>query len=412
MTGRFASLSFVCQSLRPGLQSAGVSSLHAMISNNAVNWEYVVAFANAQLVITALWKALCDKKLQDVLPEDVSSYLSELHSLNHKRNAAMRLQMEEIIRNLNLEGLEPLLLKGAALMFMGAFDDPAERIMMDVDIMVRTEDAKKTMENLSVLGYRSMEQDHLAYRYCQHLAPMARDHDAASVEVHTELFHSIDDPIVLGPKEVWRESERVNINGLAFRVLSPTHFVVHNIVHSEAHHHCFALGKIPMRDLLDLAVFLRLRARDVDWREIDLSMGRHGLRRMARSHMHMGSRLFGVTVPAAMGPSAGSWLHYARCIILSSCRPVQAIEDWRTLLTGNVMRVCRLFSARTLQLRFGCSDGWMDLTRTRLRYLAYLAKKYMISSKRNVLIDLPAGRKGLIPSDTAVKEVKDENSRR
>jgi hypothetical protein len=412
MTRRFASLFFLWECLTPCLQSVRVSKLHAMISSNSVNWDYVISFANAQLVITALWKALCAKRLQEILPGEVRSYLMALHSRNHHRNSAIRRQTEEIIGNLNLMGVEPLVLKGAALMLTGVYQDPAERIMVDIDIMVRHESATKTKEILSALGYRSNEENVLAHeRFAHHLPPMVRETEPASVEIHTDLFHPLDDPPVLELEEIWEESERVSLNGMEFRVLSPTHFVVYNIVHSEVHHRGFALSRVPARDLLDFAFFLQRRSVDVDWYEIDPAMRRHGLRRIMGSYLFMGSRLFGVTIPAIKAPApVGRWLHYSYCIILACCPRIQAVDDWRTFLAWNAVRFYRLFSARRMRLRFGCSDGWMDLTKTRLQYLSHLAKKYIVGPERSHLIDLLAGREVVPASDTTPMEGKDEIS--
>jgi len=408
MTGRCASLLFLCECLNPSLDSVRVAALRAKISNNSVNWDRVILMANTQLVVTALWSALCSKNLQNLLPEEVGSYLSELHGLNYRRNEAIRKQTEEIIRNLNTVGLEPIVLKGAALMFKSAIEDPGVRFMLDIDIMVPVEQVNKTREIVSAIGYRSVERDDPAHEPTHHPATMVRDDEVAKVEIHIDLFHPFVDPPVLGKNEVWESSEQIRANGLTFRVLAPTHFVLHNVVHSESHHRGFALRKVPVRYLHDLTVFLPLYGAEVDWDAIDLVMGRYGLRRMMSSYLLMGSRLLGANVPTAMASSIGSWLHYAQCMIFASCPP--DMEVWRTHVTKQVLSLCILFSSSRMQARFGCSDEWKDLTKTRLLYLAHLVRKYLFGPQRSILPDLLPGKDVSNAFKSALKEVTDETS--
>ena len=357
--------------------------LRTAISNNNVNWERVVELANVELVTPALWSALVKGGLQEDLDDDVRSYLSELHSLNCQRNADIRRQVEEIVRSFNRVSVEPILLKGAAFLITGVIKDPAARMMIDIDVMIRIEDLEKVLETLSSLRYRDEVQKRSLFDLCQHLQPMFRNGEPAAIEVHTTLFHKLTDPEVVMDVEAWSDSVPVHMNGLSFRVLSPTHSIIYNVVHSEVHHENFVLGTISLRDLLDLAILSRFHSASIDWSSIEASMSKHDLRRVLRSYLHLGLKLFGSSVPPDFRPSAGSAFHYYWCLSVLSWPALQAL--------GLLKRVFGLFSAKRMQRRFACGNDIVDLTKTRLTYAVYLVKTYIWGPKRCFLMDLLSG---------------------
>jgi hypothetical protein len=366
-----------------------------MIREDSVRWERVVELANMALVTPTLWTAVVQLGVEDAVPEDVAWYLSELHSMNRTRNHAIKQQIVEIIVALNQIGVEPLLLKGAAFLITGMYDDPASRIMSDIDVMFRIGDVEKVLETLSTLRYRSQVLEASLFDFCQHVVPMFRSGEPAAIEIHTRLFHEWTDPEVVTNEDVWTDSVPVRVDGLSLRVLSPSHSAIYNVVHSEVHHENFELGRISLRDLLDLAIISRLHSASIDWRSIEARMKRHDLGRVLRSYLHIGMKLFGSPVPPDFRPTAGSAFHYYRCLLVLSI-PALSIP---------ALKVFRLFSANRMQKRFGCSSGVFQLARTRMGYAWYLVRKYAVGPKRGLLLTL-LQEKGIIRVRTKWKQEK------
>jgi Uncharacterised nucleotidyltransferase len=380
------SLLFLCRCLKPARHAKD-------IREDSVRWERVVQLANTAFVTPTLWTALVESGVQDAVPEDVAWYLSELHRMNQTRNDAIKQQIVEIIGTLNQVGVEPLLLKGAALLITGMLDDPASRIMIDIDVMIRIGEVEKVLETLSTLRYRSQVPDLSIFNSCQHLAPMFRSGEPAVIEIHTRLFHEWTDPEVVTNEDVWTDSVLLRINGLSLRVLSPSHSVIYNIVHSEVHHENFELGRISLRDLLDLAIISRFHSASIDWCSIEARMKRHNLGRVLRSYLHIGMKLFGSPVPHDFRPTAGSTFHYYRCLLVLSF----------PALSFPALKVFRLFSANRMQRRFGCSSGVFQLARTRMSYAWYLVRNYAFGPKRGLLLTR-LQEKGIIRVRTKSKQ--------
>lgn|GEM_PF-705308 len=398
MNEQLHSLLFLCRCVKPERHPKEILEIQNMIRKDSVRWERVVDLANMAFVTPALWTALIQIGVRADVPEDVAFYLSELHSMNQARNHAIKLQIVEIIGTLNNVGVEPLLLKGAALLLTGMLEDPASRIMIDIDLMIRIADVEKVLEALSTLRYRSRVSDAALFDSCQHLAPMFRSGEPAAIEIHTKLFHDWTDPEVLATEDVWIDSVPARINGLSLRVLSPSHSVIYNVVHSEVHHENFELGRIALKDLVDLAIISRFHSSSIDWRNIMACMNRHNLGRVLRSYLYIGMKLLGSPVTPDFRPTVGNLFHYYRCLL---------VVRW-PVLSFPALKVFRLFSANRMQRRFGCSTGVFQLARARMGYAWYLVGKYAFSPERGFLLNR-LQEKGMIRARTKPKQEKVKN---
>ena len=159
----------LCQFLALNQATETIERLRCEIRRDSVDWEAIVQIANQQLVSPALWISLMDKGLHEDLPDELRCYLSGLHNLNVQRNGLIKQQAEEIITSLNRVGIEPILLKGGALLLTNAFSDFGTRIMEDLDIMVLGTDVEQSWKTLSSLGYRNHESNEEVDERSHHL---------------------------------------------------------------------------------------------------------------------------------------------------------------------------------------------------------------------------------------------------
>jgi hypothetical protein len=348
---------------------------------DAVDWESIVQIANQQLVSPALWVSLMNKGLDEDLPDELKCYLSGLHNLNLQRNILIKQQAEEIIRSLNEIGIEPILLKGAALLCTNAFTDSGTRILADLDIMVLKADVEKSWQILSALGYRTHEPGAPVDTWAHHQPPMLRDGEPAAIELHTQLFSRYDGKMVLTAADCFEEAVTIKTKSLCFKILSPTHFIIHNIVHSEVHHRHFYLGIISLRRLLDFVAISNLQPNAIDWKSIEEKMTEYHIRHIYRSYLHMAVTLLNASVRCAFDPTIRSKIDLERRFLILGSDRLQALyRRW-----ADRVRLCQIvgqnLTAERLKIRFGCSDGIVDLNKTRLKYLFYLVRKYVLNKK-------------------------------
>src|SRR6185295_3091698 len=75
------------------------------------------------------------------VPSDVREYVDAMAALNDQRNEKMLASLARVARLLNAIDVEPVPLKGAALLDAGIYREPSLRILGDVAILIPTAQA-------------------------------------------------------------------------------------------------------------------------------------------------------------------------------------------------------------------------------------------------------------------------------
>ena len=358
MNKQLAALDFTTRALRDDLQT-NTDTLRAEIRAGQPPWEAVVSLANNHLLTPALWVALNDKGLADDLPEDLHHYLQELHQLSVERNRHLRLQLLEAVRQLNTAGIVPVLLKGAKHLVTTIYADPGVRIMSDIDLLVSRADITPAYSTLQQLGYRPIEDVHGDYHdEHHHCAPLFRHGDYASVEIHRNLAEEPYETI-LPTAMVLAELEPLEIEGTRMKVLSPTHRILHNIIHSQLVDHLHDNGIIPLRSLHEVVTEQSKYEADVDWLTIHKLMDRHRRTRALCAYLYMAHKLFAMPRPAETRPALASRLYYRRC---------RAQLTWRQAHEWG-LRLGR-YSPDMMNECYACGSGWLAVNRSRIRRFA------------------------------------------
>src|SRR5688572_32527646 len=79
------------------------------------DWRGILMMANRALVTAQLYEALARTGAVQNLPDDVHRFLLEVSQRNCERNRRLSRQLGEALQALNDAGIEPILLKGAAV---------------------------------------------------------------------------------------------------------------------------------------------------------------------------------------------------------------------------------------------------------------------------------------------------------
>jgi hypothetical protein len=149
----------------------------------------------------------------------------------------------EAVQRFDEAGIDSLLLKGVPLT-VAAYQDVGARPMGDVDLLVRPEQAVAAFRLLESVGYETMsirspdasrwerEGDDGWYRRLRHARAYGRG-PLDQIDLHWAL--SLDfvcaDPAVAGVDDFFEAARPVTIEGIEARTLSPTHHLLHAIVH-------------------------------------------------------------------------------------------------------------------------------------------------------------------------------------
>lgn len=229
------------------------SQLEKTLSNPSFNWEAIVKEGSKHYIIPALYCRLKTKKLLGLLPEDLISYLELITSENRKRNQIVLTQIHSISQLLNSNKIEHVYLKGAALLALDCFNDNAERMLGDIDILVAPEQINQAYRLLCDDGYYPSEQtlgnDFFEHKHLPRLKTAVCETRIAAVEVHRKLFVHYD-CAELTFQSIFKEKQQQT----ELYIPSQKHILMHNILNYQINDHGALYNSISFRSAYDTVI--------------------------------------------------------------------------------------------------------------------------------------------------------------
>ena len=229
------------------------TSLEATLSTTDVDWDAVVVHGSRHLVIPTLYCRLKQRQILHLLPEDLDLYLHDITSQNRKRNKDILKEVTMLSTLFNKHHIEHVFLKGAALLASGYYEDVAERMIGDIDILVATNQLDKAFELLQQHSFKplpSMFAD--KYFYHRHLPRLITNKYIAAVELHRELFNTntkkeLSNKLLLKNKIIQND----------VFVPSAQHLIVHNILNHEINDEGYRYQRINFRSVYDTLILCK-----------------------------------------------------------------------------------------------------------------------------------------------------------
>ncbi len=343
-------LIFLCQCLGSSNEpEQDRKRLFDKIDSGKVSWESVIRVSseNSFFMSIALFRALEDKKLLDLLPEGLHEYFLEIRDLNATRNERLKKQIIEISKILNEVGIEPILIKGAANLMAGLYPDPAMRVLGDLDILTLEEESLKALDALYKAGYKRSEKSlHSGdFQNIQELG-LQSEGQLGLIDLHRYL-HQPKKGNILNNREIHTNSNLIEIDGARFRIPSATDCIKTHIGHSfnSAKNNQLFLYDIQLRDLYDCYLISDRSYHYVDWQEIIQQFRKSGQQKYLRNYCLFIEFLFGKENPLEGGTHSLFWL-YKQLSFLSISYPLIKITD--RILLGFFRSMIQFFSADEL----------------------------------------------------------------
>jgi hypothetical protein len=263
---------------------------------NLVNWDAVIDQADVHKVGPAVWRSI--DGLAGV-PNPVKAYFHFLRDKNAQRNAAIMDGLSTALARLNELGIKAAPLKGAASIASLLYDDPAERFLSDVDLLIAPEHAQASAEALRTLGYTDLRPDpgiRLLTPRGHHLPPLLAP-QGFCIELHTALVQRKFEPMLPSAEMLQRASE-APWRGNTIHFLHPTDRLVHNIVHSQLHD-LSSTGVVELRQLRELSLLIARYSQAIDWREVERRFRAAGHEDVLSDQLAYCRMLMGVGSPIA-----------------------------------------------------------------------------------------------------------------
>jgi glycosyltransferase involved in cell wall biosynthesis len=278
---------------------------HHAICDARIDWVALIALANRYLIAPALWTALVKTDASRRVPEDVRSYLALLHDRNADRNAQIRQQCLEVGATLVRGGISAVLLKGTAWLFDGSVAPPFDRMMLDIDLLIASDQIEAAVNTLVRAGYRDTGTS-LVEKGHYHYAPLLPQRGQASVEIHRDLAHRAS---LLPSEEVIASASEV-APGLLLPVIG--HRIAHNVIHAQIENGDFVGGILNLRDALDLARLVVRCGPEFDWDALADEAHDRGFFRYLSGAVHVTHRVLHSPLPFAL-ESFPATVHAWRC---------------------------------------------------------------------------------------------------
>jgi len=294
---------------------ADIARCRQTLANEKIDWLAVISAANDHFVGPALFNTLAQPQLRDLVPDDVRSYLELIHARNAERNGKIRQQCVEIGVTLASVGLRAVLLKGATWLFDNSVQPAADRMMRDIDLLVKADDMKAATDVLLRAGYQDsskafLEDGHLHFEEHGHFhrAPLLPPGGGeAIVEIHQDIAHRTD---LLPAPEMIGASAQV-APGLLLPDLR--HRILHNVIHAQVLNADHLAGRFDLRDGLDLARLVDACGPGFDWDAFAEETRRRHCFPALSGAIHATHRILGAPLPTSFAKDRMGRFHGWRC---------------------------------------------------------------------------------------------------
>ncbi|MDA3815947.1 MAG: nucleotidyltransferase family protein [Prolixibacteraceae bacterium] len=229
-----------------------IEEIRETISQHKIDWEDVVRLSSGQFVLPAFYLQMKRNGLILYLPTDLTDYLSEMTELNHKRNLAILDQAKEITLILNAHNITPVFLKGTAHLLDGLYNNIAERMLGDIDFLVREDKMVEAAEILIREGYKPLTKyKPEMFRKLKHYPRLQNFNRPASVEIHKEVLNPSYQKLLRGIDVLNDKTQIETWDEEAF-IPSIQHLVIHNVFNAQLNDKAQVYGNILLRQMYDL----------------------------------------------------------------------------------------------------------------------------------------------------------------
>jgi hypothetical protein len=155
-------------------------------------WDGIVELGSRHLVLPAVYGNLKRKNILKLIPVDLERFLKDIYEKNGERNKKILLQIEALNDLFLKKNIDHIFLKGSALLLSNKFDVLNERMIGDIDILIRKESILKARDLIVKNGYKFFNTEiHFTKGLIEkkHLNRLIHENQIAAVELHKEVLN-------------------------------------------------------------------------------------------------------------------------------------------------------------------------------------------------------------------------------
>ena len=179
-------LFFVAKCLTISSEEKNKIEIETQLKTTEIDWDAVVKVSTGHFVFPALYCNLKKAGFLNYLPEELVNYMIHITDLNRERNLQIIEQAKEINTLLLANNITPIFLKGTGNLLEGLYEDIAERMVGDIDIIVSNTDFEKAIQLLKDQKYSAKNEVYMNFHW--HYPKMVKENRIAAVEVHNKVL--------------------------------------------------------------------------------------------------------------------------------------------------------------------------------------------------------------------------------
>jgi hypothetical protein len=237
-------LFFIAKCLTISLEAKNRQEIEKQLQSDNIDWDDVVKVSTAHLVFPALYCNLKRVDFLKYLPQELVSYMKYITNINRKRNKKIIAQARELNTMLLAKNITPIFLKGTGNLLAGIYDDIAERMVGDIDLLFSKNDYSKAIIALRYFRYSRKIPFVSSER---HYPRLIKKDSIAAVEIHKELLL---EKYASEFNYNFVEKNSQIIKGVS--VLSYADKLNLSIISSQINDHCFYYKTVPIRNAYDV----------------------------------------------------------------------------------------------------------------------------------------------------------------
>ena len=283
---------FIASSISPYISADEVYKRY--LDNPVLDWEVVAEIAGYHAIVQALYPNLQSKNLIQYLPEDFLTYIKSTYDVNHERNTLLKQQLLDVSAILNAEGIVPLLMKGAAHLYIDTFASLGERLLTDIDILVQTNELDRAQAVMQKQGYEFPSDDPEFHKQHIHLPPAIKLGECAAVEIHRDLLRRHHQQFF--PTELaWQNCTEIKLDtNIEAKILTPGYRIMHSFLHDYITDSLYIRGFVELRSIQEFALSYQKFNSDIDWQTLFALTSANGISHMLSSYIHSTQKFIGL----------------------------------------------------------------------------------------------------------------------
>tara|TARA_B100002052_G_scaffold217900_1_gene199878 strand:- start:5964 stop:6992 length:1029 start_codon:yes stop_codon:yes gene_type:complete len=151
----------------------------------SLNFEKLIKIASSHLILPSLYVKLKEKNYLQFIPNELNIFLKKIYSINHSRNKELIAEIKEISELFRTNKISHVFLKGSSLV-SEVFEEIGERMVGDIDILVKEIDFESSINLLKSIGYNSKTD--LYFFNQKHYPRLLKKNKLFAVEIHNRAL--------------------------------------------------------------------------------------------------------------------------------------------------------------------------------------------------------------------------------